>query len=81
MAEVIFKIIKKFMIYSRMHIFIEGSENCDFLDNLEKFVRKFVKYQEYHGGFYTAHSTGLSLGNQVDGLPGALQWSFLQLEE
>ena len=52
MAEVIFKIIKKFMIYSRMHIFIEGSENCDFLDNLEKFVRKFVKYQEYDAGFF-----------------------------
>ena len=30
---------------------------------------------------FTQHSTGLSLGNLVDGLPGALHWSFLQLGE
>ena len=40
------------------------------LKHFHKQKRKF-KWQEYDAGFYTSHSTGLLLGNLVDGLPGA----------
>ena len=70
MAEVILRIIRKLLISSRVQILIEGSTNDVFFDFF-RFFSKSVKYIEYYGGFYTPHSTGLSLGNQVDGLPGA----------
>ena len=38
----------------------------------DKLFRKFLKSQEYHRGFYDPHPAGLSIGTQVDGLPGAL---------
>ena len=57
---------------------MRGSENDDCL-HLEKLSRKLVEYQEYQEKVYlwivlknievTQHSTGLLLGNQVDGLP------------
>ena len=44
-------------------------------ESFDKFCRKFVKYQEFYGGFNVGFmdiSMGVSFGNLVDGLPGAL---------
>ena len=64
MAEVILQIMNKLMISSGLRIFMRGSTNDDFL----KFRRIIQKISQIS---LTQHSTGLSLGNQVDGLPSA----------
>ena len=64
MVEVVLKIVRKLNRYSRIQTFLRRSEIMIFL----KFDNFFLKIIQIS---VTQHSTGLSLGNQVDSLPSA----------
>ena len=54
---------------------MKGSTNYEFFEKILSFPQKSWGWTDFSG--ITQHSTGLSLGNQVDGLPGALHHTLL----
>ena len=64
MAEVVLKIVRKLKVDSPMLIFIRGSEMMICL-KFDKSIRTNIQI------LVSQKSTGLPLGNQVDGLPSA----------
>ena len=83
MAEVILKTISKFMVYSRVRSFMRGSQNeiSPKIKQILNFRKEISGIPGYGSSFdlsiknkygiYSSFYGSLSLGNQVDGSPGA----------
>ena len=85
MAGVILKISSKLMIFVRLKVSREDGQ-MTILGKLEKLYMKFINSIKnlmevkcviffINNYAFTHHSTGPSLGNLVDGLPGALHYT------
>ena len=76
--------MSQIIIYSRIQIYIGGSTDDDsFNVSFDSSWKVLLKLSNGGRGFkdkyleileVSQHSTGISLGNQVDGLPGARQF-------